>query len=86
MLIIKKIIYNNLIQNKFNFDFRELSITVRSKVFRTGEAITVPHDVMEKAKSLLGQKGNADTPSKIIEAATSPKETVVTVKGVVYKV
>lgn len=85
MLIIKKIIYSNLIQNKFNLDFRELSITVRSKVFRTGEAITVPHDVMEKAKSLLGQKGNADSPSKMIEATTSPK-TAVTVKGDVYKV
>lgn len=50
----KKLIYNVLTQNKFNFDFRELSITVRSKVFRTVETITVPHDVMEKAKSLLG--------------------------------
>lgn len=50
----KKLIYNVLTQNKFNFDFRELAITVRSKVFRTVETITVPCDVMEKAKSLLG--------------------------------
>lgn len=32
----KKLIYNVLTQNKFNFDFRELAITVRSKVLRTG--------------------------------------------------
>lgn len=44
----KKLIYNVLTQNKFNFDFRELAITVRSKVFRTVETIKVPHDVMEK--------------------------------------
>lgn len=50
----KKLIYNVLTQNKFNFDFRELAITGRSKVLRTGGTITVPHDVMEKAKSLLG--------------------------------
>lgn len=50
----KKLIYNVLTQNKFNFDFRELAITVRSKVLRTSGTITVPHDVMEKAKSLLG--------------------------------
>lgn len=80
------IIRNVIIKNNFHFYFRELAITVRSKVFRTGETITVPDDVMENAKSLLGQKGNADSPSKIIEAATSPKKTVVTVKGVVYKV
>lgn len=49
----KKLIYNVLTQNKFNFDFRELAITVRSKVLRTGGTITVPHDVMEKAKCLL---------------------------------
>lgn len=50
----KKLIYIVLTQNKFNFDFRELAITVRSKVLRTSGTITVPHDVMEKAKSLLG--------------------------------
>lgn len=50
---ITKLIYNVLIPNKFNFDFRELAITVRSKVLRTRGTITVPHDVMEKAKSLL---------------------------------
>lgn len=50
----QKLIYNVLTQNKFNFDFRELAITVRSKVLRTGGTITVPHDVMEKAKYLLG--------------------------------
>lgn len=50
----KKLIYNVITQNKFNFDFRELAITVRSKVLRTGGTITVPYDVMEKAKSLLG--------------------------------
>lgn len=33
----KKLIYNVLTQNKFNFDFRELAITVRSKVLRTVE-------------------------------------------------
>lgn len=48
-----KLIYNVLTPNKFNFDFRELAITVRSKVLRTGGTITVPQNVVEKAKSLL---------------------------------
>ena len=68
------------------FIFRELSITSRTKVFKTGQKLEVCKDIMDEAKSLLGQNKKDPEPSTILDVATSPQKKIVSVKGVVYKV
>ena len=54
------------------FIFKELSITSRTKVFKTGQKLEVCKDIMDEAKSLLGQNKKHPEPSTILDVATSP--------------
>ncbi|XP_061190982.1 uncharacterized protein LOC133199127 [Saccostrea echinata] len=71
-----------------NFFIRdgEISITNRTHVYRTGVPLKVPDDIMDKASSLLtGTKHTDKSPTSIVDAAISPKKTILSVKGIVYK-
>ena len=70
------------------FFFRQIVVTNKTQIFRTPSSmLDIPEEIIENGRRLLTTNESTNNETvEIIQAATSPKKTILNVTGIVYKV